>query len=91
MMRKLAIAALTLGLVGHAHAAPISCVVADPSGTPLNVRTGPMGSILGALNNDTVVLLSSMTVTNGKKWAKVIPVGAGKPGWVYFDYLADCQ
>lgn len=27
------------------------CVVNDPSGTPLNVRTQPRGSILGALHN----------------------------------------
>jgi hypothetical protein len=27
----------------------------------------------------------------GKKWAKVIPIRSGKSGWVYFDYLADCE
>jgi hypothetical protein len=34
--------------------------VADPSGTPLNVRSQPKpnGSILGALNNDTSVVVS---------------------------------
>ena len=91
MKRTLAITAFALGLIGQAHATPITCLVADPTGTPLNVRTGPSGSILGALDNDTVVLLSDMTVVaNGKKWAKVVPVGPGKSGWVYFDYLADC-
>ena len=89
LIRKLAIAAFAFGLVGQAHAAPISCVVADPTGTPLNVRTGPGGSILGALNNDTVVMLSDLTVANGKKWVKVVPLGPGKSGWVYLNHLAD--
>jgi hypothetical protein len=79
------------GLVGQANATPVSCVVADPSGTPLNVRAVPGGSILGALYNDSIVFVSDVTVANGKKWAKVIPIRSGKSGWVYLDYLADCE
>jgi hypothetical protein len=75
-------------LVGQADAKTF-CTVADPTGTPLNVRTKPMGTILGALNNDTSVMLDDLTVVNGDKWAKVITLGKGKSGWVYFNYL-DC-
>ena len=43
---------------------------AEPTGTPLNVRTKPMGTILGALNNDTCVMLDDLTVVNGDKWRR---------------------
>lgn len=48
-MKHLLIATAALIALGTvAQAAPLACTVADPSGTPLNVRTAPMGSILGA-------------------------------------------
>jgi hypothetical protein len=40
------------------------CVVGDPTGTPLNVRSRPNGPILGALHNDTPVLVLA---TNGRQ------------------------
>ena len=64
------------------------CVVSDPTGTPLNVRSRPNGPILGALLNDTEVFISDMTVAGGRKWAKVVPVGEGKSGWVFHDFLS---
>jgi len=64
MKRLLAIVALgalpvaLLALAMSARANEV-CTVADPSGTPLNVRSQPKpnGSILGALNNDTSVVV----------------------------------
>jgi Bacterial SH3 domain len=67
-----------------------SCVVADPTGTPLNVRNRPNGPILGALSNDSEVFITDMTEVGGRKWAKVVPLGEGKTGWVFRDYLT-CQ
>jgi Bacterial SH3 domain len=64
-----------------------SCVVADPTGTPLNVRNRPNGPILGALSNDSKVFITDMTKVGGRKWAKVVPLGPGKTGWVFRDYL----
>jgi Bacterial SH3 domain len=64
------------------------CVVADPTGTPLNVRNRPNGVILGALHNDTRVIVTDSTVASGKVWSKVVPV-EGKVGWVFRSYL-DC-
>src|SRR5262245_53328261 len=62
------------------------CTVADPSGTPLNVRAQPKqnGSILGALNNDTSV------VVKGRRgqWANIVPNIAGRSGWVWAEYLS---
>ena len=65
------------------------CVVAGPTGTPLNVRDRPNGTIFGALHNDTRVIVTDSTVASGKVWSKVVPVEAGKAGWVFRSYL-DC-
>jgi hypothetical protein len=65
------------------------CRVADPSGTPLNVRSAPRsgGNILGALNNGTVIKVLEVR----GDWARVRPHnGPGKAGWVYAKYL-DCD
>jgi hypothetical protein len=64
-----------------------SCVIADPTGTPLNVRSRPNGSILGSLFNDREVFITDMAEVGGRKWAKVVPLGEGKAGWVFRDYL----
>jgi hypothetical protein len=65
------------------------CIVADPTGTPLNVRNRPNGTILGALHNDTRVIVTDSTVASGKVWSKIVPIEAGKAGWVFRSYL-DC-
>ena len=50
MMKLAALVALTvIAFTGISHAE--TCTVADPSGTPLNVRKSPDGAILGALSN----------------------------------------
>ncbi len=67
------------------------CVVADPSGTPLNVRTAPNGRIVGALHNGTrVVVRETEYDGGGRPWAYVTPVGPGRAGFVFRDFL-DCD
>ena len=61
-----------------------TCVVEDPTGTPLNVRSRPNGPILGALHNGALVQILD---TTGSRWAYIAPVGGGKRGWVYGPYL----
>jgi Bacterial SH3 domain len=85
MHRKLMTAAVVLiAMTGIARAE--GCIVADPTGTPLNVRKDPSSSaaILGALNNGTSV---STGATRGE-WVRIVPQ-EGKTGWVYRKYL-DC-
>jgi hypothetical protein len=53
----------------------------------LNVRNRPNGTILGVLHNDTRVIVTDSTVASGKVWSKVVPVEAGKAGWVFRNYL----
>jgi uncharacterized protein YgiM (DUF1202 family) len=76
---------IALTAPGDARANEV-CTVADPSGTPLNVRSQPKldGSILGALNNDTAVVVKERR----GQWASIVPESAGKSGWVWAEYLS---
>jgi uncharacterized protein YraI len=76
---------IALTAPGDARANEV-CTVADPSGTPLNVRSQPKldGSILGALNNDTSVVVKERR----GQWASIVPESAGKSGWVWAEYLS---
>jgi hypothetical protein len=35
-------------------------------------------------------MVKDIAQVNGKKWVKVMPLGPGKSGWVYFNYL-NCE
>jgi hypothetical protein len=64
------------------------CVVADPTGTPLNVRERPSqrAPIIGALNNEITVL----TKMSRGDWVHIVPhKGPGKSGWVWRKFI-DC-
>ena len=90
-MRSIVLTSLLLGLSVVAARADRLCVVADPSGTPLNVRSGPHGRILGALHNGAAVrLLDSTRDETGRPWAFVAPRHGGRSGWVYRGYI-ECE
>ena len=67
------------------------CTVADPTGTPLNVRAKPRnGKILTTVKHGTLVAIDDSTA--GNKWSR-ISVKKGRReiiGWVLRDYLS-CQ
>jgi Bacterial SH3 domain len=66
-----------------------SCVVADPTGTPLNIRSSPNGKIVGKISNGDRVQISDRTVENGKEWAYIS--NASRPmGWVFRRFL-ECR
>ena len=65
-----------------------TCIVNDPTGTPLNVRARPNGAILGALHNGAAVQVLQVIHDNGgRAWAHIAPLGAGVRGWVFGSYL----
>ncbi|MBL8587609.1 MAG: SH3 domain-containing protein [Methylobacteriaceae bacterium] len=68
------------------------CRVADPTGTPLNVRTAPNFKIVGALRNGTrVEILQVVRGDDGKQWAFIADAADGRAhGWVFRSYL-DCR
>ncbi len=60
------------------------CRVADPTGTPLNVRDSPNGTIIGALDNGISVRFTNRT--SDGRWGYIVPA-RGKSGWVFADYV----
>jgi hypothetical protein len=83
MMRRIMLALPPIILVSSA-AMSETCTVADPTGTPLNVRRSPNGPIVGALSNGVPV---SIRERRGD-WVSVVP-STGRSGWVAQKYL-DC-
>jgi Bacterial SH3 domain len=66
-----------------------TCIVNDPTGTPLNVRTRPNGAILGALHNGAAVqVLEVIHDRGGRAWAYIAPLRSGRRGWVFGSYLS---
>ncbi|WP_275787316.1 SH3 domain-containing protein [Pararhizobium gei] len=80
----LMLAPLTVG-----QAAAADCVVADPTGTPLNVRIEPNGQILSRLDNGRAVVVLAEKRVGGKGWAQVASEG-DVLGWVFAAFL-DCR
>ena len=79
-----------LSTVAHATSGVggIVCRVADPTGTPLNIRTVPYGTIVAAFNNgDLVSVLDGMRDGRGDWWV-FVGTPEGKPiGWVYRNFI----
>lgn len=82
--------AVTAVLTGASTAAVAAgCLVVDPTGTPLNVRSAPQGPVLSTLRNGAAVTVVEERVSGGKRWAKVTADGKAL-GWVFAAYL-DCS
>ena len=64
------------------------CVVADPTGTPLNVRAQPNGQILSTLDNGAFRQRVAETRQGGKRWVQVAADGVTL-GWVFASFI-DC-
>ncbi|MBA2400338.1 MAG: SH3 domain-containing protein [Bradyrhizobium sp.] len=65
-----------------------TCVVADPTGTPLNIRTSPNGKIVGKVANGERIRISDQTTENGKEWAYISNAASRPMGWVFRKFLA---
>jgi hypothetical protein len=68
------------------------CLVADPTGTPLNIRATPNGKIVGKVKNGaTVYIIVDALDAQERVWAKIrlTPRGPAK-GWVLQDFL-ECE
>jgi Bacterial SH3 domain len=70
------------------------CTVADPTGTPLNVRSAPIsGKIVSKLKNGTVVRVEDFNEDSGDEnanWWKISITKNGKRrtlGWVTSNFL----
>ncbi|MEM1366143.1 MAG: hypothetical protein AAGH82_10395 [Pseudomonadota bacterium] len=66
----------------------VLCKVADPTGTPLNVRDTPNGMLLGSVRNDQMVRVYGHQIQNGKVWALAYrDVRDNAVGFVFDAYL----
>lgn len=90
-MRCKSIMAATIFTVfasGMVPAFAAECLVADPTGTPLNVRAGPNGQRLSTLANGSFVDVIAEARVGNKRWVRVA-AGGEMLGWVFADFL-DC-
>jgi hypothetical protein len=79
----------SLVIVSTSSPAQSRCMVTDPTGTPLNVRSRPNGgSIVGALHNGTSVRVMDREIDErGRTWSYVVPA-QGKAGWIYRHFIS---
>ena len=89
--------ALAAGLAAFASPAaaqsPRVCVVADPTGTLLNIRDTPNGAVVGSIHNGVWVKATDRMTSRGKAWVFIHDSDArgslGEPlGWVFAGYLS---
>jgi S1-C subfamily serine protease len=76
-----------LSVVTIEASAQEQCLVADPTGTQLNVRTEPGGAIIGTLANATPVIILENSAYQGKEWVRVQRKDGVPIGWVFKNYL----
>lgn len=62
------------------------CVVDDPTGTPLNVRSAPNGTILTTISNGTRVEVVDEMRIGSKRWLFVLRQGE-RLGWIFGAYV----
>ncbi len=62
------------------------CLVDDPTGTPLNVRSAPNGTILTTLQNGTRVEVVEEARIGSKRWFFVSRQGE-RLGWIFGAYV----
>ncbi len=80
---RLGLASISILSANLAHAA---CTIADPTGTPLNVRDAPNGAIVGTLPNGFLVEPIEERRLGSKTWLRVAVDGSPR-GWVFGAYV----
>jgi hypothetical protein len=82
MKRTSIIALAALLVAGACNTARAECIVADPSPTPLNIRTAPHGRIVTTIGNGIEVDI----LDHAQGWV-FVGIGNFPLGWVYRDYI----
>lgn len=84
-LRAAVAAAILAAAVTPAFAAG-ECVVDDPTGTPLNVRSAPNGPIVTTLRNGTRLEVIEETRIGAKRWL-FVSLGGERLGWIFGAYV----
>jgi hypothetical protein len=89
MRRLVATAALAASLFASTAFAHAECTVADPTPTPLNVRTAPNGRVIATLDNGQSVYIIDHTLDRqSRAWVYVGDSETDKPlGWVFREFI----
>ncbi|MGB3812145.1 MAG: SH3 domain-containing protein [Shinella sp.] len=80
------LAALSGALASTPAAAADACLVDDPTGSPLNVRSAPNGTILTTLQNGARVDVVDEMKLGAKRWLFIAQQGE-RVGWVFGAYV----
>lgn len=90
MLRSTTIVLALLAVPGLALAAEDRCRITDPTGTPLNLRMDPDGTLLGTIDNGHLVRVTAHAAgARGKPWVLIADLGTGEPfGWVFREYIS---
>ncbi len=100
MMNGLRIAVVTLctGTAGYSMLAPKpahaqiprgTCMVSDPTGTPLNVRRFPNGPIVSRVRNGQLVVVRGIERDDrGRPWALLFSNDGASIGYVFREYVS---
>ena len=90
MKKLLAMVSLLVVLGVQDAAAQSRCRVADPTGTPLNVRAAPDGEIDGTVSNGELVrVVMTDRDKRGRVWALVERIRDNQAlGWVYREFIS---
>jgi hypothetical protein len=83
MRRFLLISAFAILSTGAA--AQSRCIVTDPTGTPLNARSRPTGTIPGAVH--TGLAADRDRDQQGRRWVFAVPQ-QGQAGWGYREFIS---
>lgn len=67
---------------------PTNCVIADPTNTPLNIRTAPNGKLLGTISNgDRVTVIDETMDRTIDRWAYIADAESKPLGWAFRRYV----
>ena len=68
----------------------VQCRITDPTGTPLNVRQGPQGRIIGTIRNGVSVHIAATARDHkGQPWAQIVEGERGRTiGWVIREHVS---
>jgi hypothetical protein len=87
----IAFSSMALSVCAPAQAATAVCVVADPTGTPLNIRMEPNGETVARVRNGEKLLVffdGTKTDSRGRVWYEVAMATSSAPdGYVFAAYV----
>ena len=89
-MPRLGLAIVVMMWASGVAAQDSRCRVTDPTGTPLNVRSAPGGSVGGKIANGKIVAIIEQTDdARGRSWVRIADGPKGKPiGWVFREFVS---